>query len=53
MELQNIIQKFKHVKPLGYDKVTGGIVKNMRLNATELLLRLVDKIWKEEQFPKD
>lgn len=52
-ELQNTIQKIKYGKAPGYDRITAEMVKNMGRKATEVLLKLLNQIWEEEQFPKD
>lgn len=52
-ELTDAIKQLKTGKAPGRDKITTEMVKNMGEEGTVLLLKICNKVWKEEQVPKD
>lgn len=52
-ELKQAVRKLKNDKSLGQGKITSEMLKNMRMNGTNILLEIVNLPWKEETIPKD
>ena len=52
-ELQEVIKNLKNGKAPGEDKITTEMIKKMGTEGTEVLLKIYNRVWQEEQIPKD
>ncbi|XP_044760185.1 uncharacterized protein LOC123317645 [Coccinella septempunctata] len=52
-ELKQAIKTLKNGKAPGCDKITSEIIKNLGNNGLENLLRISERVWKEEIIPED